>query len=327
MGNSSSVKNMPSDTMSKKSTYNVLTLLQYMVIGSGIALLALNYYHAVSCPENNPDAIEGYTNAMGLRLSASESRIKSNAATLERLTKHLQTELVKLEPEVLKQIELSSKEEAVKIALAQDGLPVPAKPYYFDDMWGKSQKAEKLSTEWDDYVSEESSGKDNKETMDDDINEMENIDRQKNRFGGSFDTFRGDQGGGKYDDDRLRGFTDGVKQKKGGASGGGMHKKTDGIADDYFDAASGDTSGDSSKSGGEETWSAGEGGGAEGAGGGGGDEQPQALKDNLSDSDARHFCESWKQEHNVVVGVSWGSLPFDIQQKWLQYACDYLLRT
>jgi hypothetical protein len=51
----------------------------------------------------------------------------------------------------------------------------------------------------------------------------------------------------------------------------------------------------------------------------------EVFRDNLSDADARHICSDWKAEHNVVVGVSWGSLPFQLQQKWVQYACDYLL--
>ena len=246
---------------------------------------------------------------------------------------------MKLEPEVLKEIEMSSRENAIRIALAQDELPVPGKPYYFDDLWGKNKITGKLSTAWDDYVTEGSNKGSHLSTMDDNLNEMENIDRQKkagstsaldddddldetendkdlkhegdpDRFGGSFSTFRGDQGGGKYDDDRFRGFTDGEKKKKSSSSSSSsaIHKKTDGIADDYFDAVSGAGSENSKGKGVND------------------DKQPQELKDNLSDSDARNFCEGWKQEHNVVVGVSWGSLPFDLQQKWLQYACDYLLK-
>ena len=54
-------------------------------------------------------------------------------------------------------------------------------------------------------------------------------------------------------------------------------------------------------------------------------EAGEVFRDNLSDADARSICNAWKSEHNVVVGVSWGSLPFQLQQKWNQYACDMLL--
>ena len=49
------------------------------------------------------------------------------------------------------------------------------------------------------------------------------------------------------------------------------------------------------------------------------------LKDNLSDAEAKNLCLEWKKMHNIEPGVSWGSMPFNLQQKWQQYSCDYLL--
>ena len=47
----------------------------------------------------------------------------------------------------------------------------------------------------------------------------------------------------------------------------------------------------------------------------------------LTDAEATAQCTEWKTMHNVIIGVSWGSLPFDLQKKWLEISCDYHLST
>ena len=47
--------------------------------------------------------------------------------------------------------------------------------------------------------------------------------------------------------------------------------------------------------------------------------------DSLTDAEATKLCSEWKQKYSVVTGVSWGNLPYDLQQKWLHYSCDYHL--
>ena len=46
---------------------------------------------------------------------------------------------------------------------------------------------------------------------------------------------------------------------------------------------------------------------------------------HLSDIESTKLCNEWKGNYSVVPGVSWGDLPFDLQQKWLHYSCDYHL--
>jgi hypothetical protein len=46
----------------------------------------------------------------------------------------------------------------------------------------------------------------------------------------------------------------------------------------------------------------------------------------VTDADAIKLCSEWKDKYNVVVGVSWGNLPYDLQQNWLKYSCDYHLQ-
>jgi hypothetical protein len=58
------------------------------------------------------------------------------------------------------------------------------------------------------------------------------------------------------------------------------------------------------------------------------DIETPVRKDNesevtLTDAEATAICLEWKSKYSVVKGVSWGNLPYDLQQKWLKYACDY----
>ena len=48
---------------------------------------------------------------------------------------------------------------------------------------------------------------------------------------------------------------------------------------------------------------------------------------HISDAEALKACNDWKEKYNVVIGVSWGSLPYDLQQKWMTYSCDYHLNS
>ena len=45
----------------------------------------------------------------------------------------------------------------------------------------------------------------------------------------------------------------------------------------------------------------------------------------VSDSEAKASCVDWKAKYEVVTGVSWGKLPYDLQQKWMKYNCDHLI--
>ena len=46
---------------------------------------------------------------------------------------------------------------------------------------------------------------------------------------------------------------------------------------------------------------------------------------SLTDAEAMELCTTWAKTYNVITGVSWGNLPYDLQQKWLHYSCDYHL--
>jgi hypothetical protein len=46
---------------------------------------------------------------------------------------------------------------------------------------------------------------------------------------------------------------------------------------------------------------------------------------DLSEEERKIACRDWKQTYGVVTGVSWGSLPFDLQRDWKRYDCDFYL--
>lgn len=46
----------------------------------------------------------------------------------------------------------------------------------------------------------------------------------------------------------------------------------------------------------------------------------------ITDAEAVTKCTEWKTKYNVIVGASWGDLPYDLQQKWLEYSCDYHMK-
>ena len=52
-------------------------------------------------------------------------------------------------------------------------------------------------------------------------------------------------------------------------------------------------------------------------------EEGKKVEDTITDAEAIKLCSDWKTKYSVVQGVSWGNLPFDLQQKWLKYSCDY----
>ena len=46
-------------------------------------------------------------------------------------------------------------------------------------------------------------------------------------------------------------------------------------------------------------------------------------KESITDAEAEKVCNEWKIKYKVKIGVSWGELPYDLQQKWVEYSCDY----
>jgi hypothetical protein len=50
--------------------------------------------------------------------------------------------------------------------------------------------------------------------------------------------------------------------------------------------------------------------------------QDKDLADGLSDEEKEKECRGMKDNYNVIIGVSWGTLPYDLQDKWRAMRCD-----
>ena len=42
----------------------------------------------------------------------------------------------------------------------------------------------------------------------------------------------------------------------------------------------------------------------------------------ITDAEASKLCSEWQTNYHVIKGVSWGDLPYDLQQQWVHYSCD-----
>lgn len=42
----------------------------------------------------------------------------------------------------------------------------------------------------------------------------------------------------------------------------------------------------------------------------------------LTEEDKDGECNKMKNDYNVIIGVSWGNLPYDLQEKWAAFKCD-----
>lgn len=279
----------------KKMT--AVQFLTWVIVGVCVALVGVNLVHVFSCPSNNPDAIEAHYDALQYRLVESEKHVRWQTSALNRIVNHLQSQLTALERSELDALLLKSEEEAVQLALRLLEHPAPAIPW---DVQALKYKSGGDTNSWSSYFTDdiyEYNGNSTTDDYDDDwLTDYKKANGSSKTFTGQ-DKFGG--GGAVRDDDDF--FMKGGKQ--GQQKKGGKDKEEIGHLDDEYDDPA-----ESFQEGGQDS----QGGGI--------------FRDNLSDADARHLCEGWQTEYGVKIGVEWGSLPYDLQQKWLQYSCDYLLK-
>jgi len=238
---------------SSKEKLSLMSMLTSVTLGVGVALLALNYYHASSCVANSPDEKEAYINAVGRRLQAVEGQISHNTALMNKLIASLQAHSVTLDAKDMSALSASAESEAVKIALELVAYPAPVMPdsvkYRYDSSSSSSSSSSwEGERKWDDQLS--SLGKDGEEKD----------------STGSYST--------KFDD---------------------LYSSSSFKTDPSL------SSGDGKKA-----------------------EEPKW--ETLTDSEASNLCTELKGKYSVIPGVSWGNLPYDLQQKWLHFSCDYHLQ-
>lgn len=236
-----------------KEKLSLMSMLTSVTLGVGVALLALNYYHASSCVANSPDEKEAYINAVGRRLQAVEGQISHNTALMNKLIASLQAHSVTLDAKDMSALSASAESEAVKIALELVAYPAPVMPdsvkYRYDSSSSSSSSSSwEGERKWDDQLS--GLGKDGEEKD----------------STGSYST--------KFDD---------------------LYSSSSFKTDPSL------SSGDGKKA-----------------------EEPKW--ETLTDSEASNLCTELKGKYSVIPAVSWGNLPYDLQQKWLHFSCDYHLQ-
>jgi len=52
------------------------------------------------------------------------------------------------------------------------------------------------------------------------------------------------------------------------------------------------------------------------------DDYREQRKEVVDESIAKPACDSWKADYNVQPGIGWGTLPYELQEKWKVYDCD-----
>jgi hypothetical protein len=53
--------------------------------------------------------------------------------------------------------------------------------------------------------------------------------------------------------------------------------------------------------------------------------EEEGEEEDESEKERIEACKGWKVHYQVIEGVSWGNLPYDLQKKWQAYNCDVFL--
>ena len=107
---------------------SLMSIITSIALGVGVAILALNYYHASTCIANSPDEKEAFIKAIGHRLESVERSVSHNTAHLDKLVESLQTHLLRLDAPSLEALTLDAQSQAIRIALGQAEYPAPIMP-------------------------------------------------------------------------------------------------------------------------------------------------------------------------------------------------------
>lgn len=102
------------------------------VIGVGLSLFAVNYWHAQKCADltHSPDQTEELIAVLSRRLLESESQVMKNENLLNKIIHSMEANLLKLEQTQYETIAKQSHDEAIKIALYLESHPAPPMPEF-----------------------------------------------------------------------------------------------------------------------------------------------------------------------------------------------------
>eukprot|EP01031_Cornospumella_fuschlensis_P029624 gene29624-35760_t len=119
------------------------------ILGMGIGLFTLNYWHTSQCAtEKSAAEINEMIEALNRRVLQTESQVQRNEVLVNKVIQALQANLMKLEQKEYDTINSQSKDEAVRIALYLAKHPAPPMPIF--PMAEEYLDAEKLADLIDD---------------------------------------------------------------------------------------------------------------------------------------------------------------------------------
>ena len=95
-----------------------LMILAAVVLGVGLGLFGLNYWHATRCAEaHSPAELKEMLDSVSKRLLTAESQTYHNSLLMEKVISTLESRLIVQESSELANLKKHSQDEAVRVAL------------------------------------------------------------------------------------------------------------------------------------------------------------------------------------------------------------------
>lgn len=126
-------------------------------------------------------------------------------------------------------------------------------------------------------------------------------------------------------DDKYGGGNFGGSGGSGTSGEGAMSMADDKYKDDYegVNGAGADRNRGGGEEGGDDFGGS---GGSLGRGNGGAgdalDDYRKQRTEAVDETVAKPACDGWKADYHVQPGIGWGTLPYELQEKWKAYDCD-----
>ena len=105
-----------------------LMILAAVVLGVGLGLFGLNYWHATRCAEaHSPAELKEMLDSVSKRLLTAESQTYHNSLLMEKVISTLESRLIVQESSELANLKRHSQDEAVRVALQLASQPSPVR--------------------------------------------------------------------------------------------------------------------------------------------------------------------------------------------------------
>lgn len=115
----------------KRTVSTSLLAFAAVVLGVGLGLFGLNYWHATRCAESHSvEEIKGFMDVVSKRMLTAESQMIHNSLYMEQVISTLESRLIGQETQELARLQKQSQDEAVRVALQLASQPSPHRPEF-----------------------------------------------------------------------------------------------------------------------------------------------------------------------------------------------------